>query len=275
MMRAMSWILPFPMRSRFEGTELFVGEWSCDGAVLPPSRELAHHHGLDLLQHGTHVRTLGRRRTVMSASRCALQLPGDEYWVTSPPLMALRGTVVLLRGEPSRRWSDTRRDCALSPTTTRLHAHLAAAREPMAVEEAALRLISSLSRDLEGNAEPAGLALSASARRLAEELQHVISRRFRERLTVHAIASACGVSPFHASRVFRAVTGQTMHRHLVRARLWASLFELRERALADVAASVGFSSHSHFTSAFKVEFGRSPTQVLEDERSWRRPASPR
>jgi AraC-like DNA-binding protein len=99
---------------------------------------------------------------------------------------------------------------------------------------------------------------------LSEELQHVVATRFKERLTLELMASACRTSPFHASRVFRAVTGETLHRHLTRVRLRAALFELQGAAgrLTEIALALGFSSHSHFTQAFQEEFGCAPSSLV-------------
>lgn len=92
----------------------------------------------------------------------------------------------------------------------------------------------------------------------------MIATRFAERLTIEAIADACGTSPFYTSRAFRSVTGETIHRHLTRVRLTTALYQLRRSAgrLTELALSVGFSSHSQFTHAFQVEFGCAPSALV-------------
>lgn len=106
-------------------------------------------------------------------------------------------------------------------------------------------------------------AISASAAAqqiLVEEIQHQLARRFREPLTLEDLAASVGVSTFHASRIFRRLLGTPMHRHLMHLRLLAALELLDERRgnWSALALEVGFSSHSHFTTAFRAAFGRSP-----------------
>jgi AraC-like DNA-binding protein len=110
---------------------------------------------------------------------------------------------------------------------------------------------------------PNARAISPAWRRLSEEIQHVLGDRFAERLTLERIATLCKTSPFHASRVFRAITGETIHQRLTRVRLRVALFELQHGAgrLTDIALRTGFSSHSHFTSAFRTEFGYAPSTL--------------
>jgi AraC-like DNA-binding protein len=102
-----------------------------------------------------------------------------------------------------------------------------------------------------------------SWRRVADEARHQLAGRFSERLGLEELAASCGVSTFHLCRVFRAVTGETVHRYLTRLRLRAALFEIghRENDLAGLALEVGFSSHSHFSHAFRREYGVPPSRV--------------
>lgn len=86
---------------------------------------------------------------------------------------------------------------------------------------------------------------------------------FRERLTLEALARAVFSSPFHLARVFRRETGISLHVYLTRLRLRQALQEIADGAsdLTRLALELGFSSHSHFTNAFKREFGESPSRI--------------
>ena len=81
-------------------------------------------------------------------------------------------------------------------------------------------------------------------------------------MTLDLLARRFGVSPFHLCRSFHDVMGRTLHRHLTVLRLRASLEAVAERGhdLTLVALDHGFSSHSHFTAAFRREWGMSPSQ---------------
>jgi AraC-like DNA-binding protein len=60
-----------------------------------------------------------------------------------------------------------------------------------------------------------------------------------------------------------------VHRHLTVLRLRAALPLLRERPrdLAGLALELGFSSHSHFTGAFRRDYGLTPSQLLRQDSS--------
>jgi AraC-like DNA-binding protein len=83
-----------------------------------------------------------------------------------------------------------------------------------------------------------------------------------ERITLDDVASAVNVSPFHLARIFQKHTGVPVHRYLTQLRLRASLERL-DGDLTTVALELGFSSHSHFTDAFRREFGKSPSEMRE------------
>jgi AraC-like DNA-binding protein len=79
-------------------------------------------------------------------------------------------------------------------------------------------------------------------------------------------ALAC-LSPFHLARVFRSVTGSSIHAHRTQVRLRSGLARIADGdSLADVAADVGFSSQAHLTDRFHREFGVAP-------HAWRREMS--
>lgn len=94
-----------------------------------------------------------------------------------------------------------------------------------------------------------------------EHARQLIARDPSRNTPLRTLASACGLSPFQLCRFFRARTGQTItaYRHGLRLRL--SLERLRDtRAdLTDLALDLGYSSHSHFTFAFRRHFGFAPS----------------
>ena len=97
----------------------------------------------------------------------------------------------------------------------------------------------------------------------AEAAKTYLASRIGERVTLDDVARAVHASPFHLARIFHEQTGVPVHRYLTHLRLRASL----ERLLAGtedittVALELGFSSHSHFTDAFRREFGRAPSDI--------------
>jgi AraC family transcriptional regulator len=112
---------------------------------------------------------------------------------------------------------------------------------------------------------PARARTDAAHRDIAEGVKRVLAMRFAERLTIDQIADQVQSSPFHVCRVFRRHAGLPIHRYLNRLRLRAAVERLlsSECNLADLAAQVGFASHSHFSDAFRREFGTPPSTVRD------------
>jgi len=91
----------------------------------------------------------------------------------------------------------------------------------------------------------------------------ILAGRFSESLSLEDLADSIGSSPYHLCRIFARQTGLTIHRYLNRLRLRHALERIADPAasLTRVALDLGFSSHSHFSEAFRREFGVSPSHV--------------
>jgi AraC-like DNA-binding protein len=134
--------------------------------------------------------------------------------------------------------------------------------DELAAEEAVLSL---LHETLAAGAHAQGAVAprtSVSSRDLAQAAARELAACWHSRITLDALSERLGASPFHLCRSFRAATGRTLHRHLTTLRLRASLEAVSERRqdLTQVALEHGFSSHSHFTAAFRREYGVAPAQ---------------
>src|SRR5215510_5209795 len=100
----------------------------------------------------------------------------------------------------------------------------------------------------------------------------VLARRFREKLSLADVARAVFSSPFHLARIFRRDAGLSLHRQLTRLRLCHALEHLADGRpdLTMLALDLGFSSHAHFSHAFKREFGSAPSQLCSSPKKLRR-----
>ena len=110
------------------------------------------------------------------------------------------------------------------------------------------------------------IAKPARARRdfnLVEAARDLIARRFKENVSLADLAGDVGCSVFHLARVFKSRTGFSLHAYRNQLRLRAALEGLGEGEvdLIDIALDLGFSSHSHFTEAFRRNFGKPPSVV--------------
>lgn len=101
--------------------------------------------------------------------------------------------------------------------------------------------------------------------RRAEEVLH---ERFRERLTIAAIAREVGVHPAHLAACFREVHRMPLGSYLRRLRVqWAADRLARgDEPIADIAFRAGFSDQAHLTRAFKRETGWTPARFRKGRR---------
>ena len=78
--------------------------------------------------------------------------------------------------------------------------------------------------------------------------------------SLRSLARHAEMTPFHLCRAFSRMFGETMTAYRLRLRLQGSLERVRAgEPLVDVALAQGFSSHSHFSAAFRAAFGMTPT----------------
>ena len=129
--------------------------------------------------------------------------------------------------------------------------------DPLWVEETLLEVLGALAPN--GAADP----LRASARhdRFVHHVKEILSSRSEQPWSVTAIAKVMETSPFHACRVFRRRTGDTLHAYLTEQRLRRSLTRLEEGdEIQEIGVRLGFASHSHFTAHFRTAFGVTPSQ---------------
>jgi AraC family transcriptional regulator len=87
-----------------------------------------------------------------------------------------------------------------------------------------------------------------------------IEAHFDQPCTLAELANNAGMSAFHFLRVYRRVTGQTPHRHVLATRLRHAAKRLRttENRIADIAMAVGFGDLSTFNASFVRYFSVSP-----------------
>jgi AraC-like DNA-binding protein len=101
---------------------------------------------------------------------------------------------------------------------------------------------------------------------MVEQAKLVLNARFRDPLKLEEVARDVHTSPYHLCRIFRQFTGLPIHQYLQRIRLLHALEHLAEAHADDLthtALSLGFSSHSHFTTAFRQTFDLTPSQFRQ------------
>ena len=102
---------------------------------------------------------------------------------------------------------------------------------------------------------------SPNTRRLIRRAKEYLDAHFTERVQLLDVADAVGASPAYLTDVFRRFEGIALHRYLTQLRLARSLIELPHAPdLTVLALDLEFSSHSHFTFAFRRAFGCTPSE---------------
>jgi AraC family transcriptional regulator len=101
---------------------------------------------------------------------------------------------------------------------------------------------------------------SATRQRLVNRTKLVLAGDLARRWTLAEIAGEVGHSPVYLTQVFQQLEGLPLYRYHMRLRLARSLDLLSQYDdLTALSLDLGFSSHSHFTTAFKQTYGRPPS----------------
>jgi AraC-like DNA-binding protein len=143
----------------------------------------------------------------------------------------------------------------------------------------------SLSRNVAETLEAETLALTLVRRSLGERTSHVagaspgrqklvdraklvLASDLSRRWTLADIAAEVGVSPVYLTQMFQQVEAMPLYRYHLRLRLARGLDLLgRYDNLTTLGMDLGFSSHSHFSSAFRQVYGRTPAEFQRAIRS--------
>ncbi len=99
--------------------------------------------------------------------------------------------------------------------------------------------------------------------RLVEAAKAALTEDPTARTTLGVLAHRLHTSEFHLARVFHDRTGFTLHAYRTHLRLRIAVERLAEGEsdLGALGRGLGFSSHSHFSSAFRSVFGVQPSVV--------------
>jgi AraC-like DNA-binding protein len=102
-------------------------------------------------------------------------------------------------------------------------------------------------------------------RRLVDRVKVLLAGDLSRRWTLAGIAAEIRGSPVYLTQVFQQVEGMPLYRYHLRLRLARALDLLPEREdLSALAQDLGFSSHSHFSAAFKQAYGLTPAEFRTD-----------
>ena len=111
---------------------------------------------------------------------------------------------------------------------------------------------------------PRGGLAPRQLKRVVDYIEHHMDQA----LTLSDLARQVDLSDFHFARMFKQSTGQAPHRYVMRRRLAIARNLLVSSSLnvTEIALHCGFSSASHFSNRFRVEYGLSPSAFKQSIR---------
>lgn len=105
---------------------------------------------------------------------------------------------------------------------------------------------------------------SIGRQKLVDRAKLVLASDLARRWTLAEIAAEVRVSPVYLTQVFQQVEGLPLYQYQLRMRLARGLDLLaRHDDLTTLALDLGFSSHSHFSAAFRQHYGCSPSEFKQ------------
>lgn len=236
---------------------------------------------------GTFIKHHGSHRVACDPNTLLFINPDEPYRLSHPEAMDCGCTALLL--DPAvladivRRY-DPRlaerpralfafRDCPSNHEFTFAHRRLfeltrtAGGQDALAIEEAGLdlaqRVVGAAMRFHGRRAQRARPSTTRAHTELTQAVKEMLSARYGERLALADIAAHVHSAATHLCWVFKRQTGLSIHRYRTRLRLHEALERLVSGPcnLARLAAQLGFAHHSHFTVAFRREFGVPPSRA--------------
>ena len=218
--------------------------------------------------HGLFGFQVGSRTGLFDAQRMLLVTAGRDYAdshpveglghaslvITPAPVLLdeLCGTVAP-RDHPAFRQVSLPASAGIRLRTQRLRRLGREGLDPLREEESVVQTLGEIL--LTGFRAPA-----AAAPRIIDRAKQVLHAFGFERRTLDMIARQVGVSPAYLTQAFARAEGQPLYRYQLGLRLNRALVELPHRNdITALALDLGFSSHAHFSTAFKASFGQSPS----------------
>jgi AraC family transcriptional regulator len=265
-------------QSLLETPTLAVRDVHCPGAARDSGgEEHADETQLVFPYRGAYVRHLGPDDAVAEANQVLFFNAGEPYRVShpvtggdcsltvtvaeaqmrelAPPALLREGAP--LRFRPHRLRIDARAQALMAILRHSLRRGIA---ETLEAESLALTLVQ---RSL-GSRTTHAPGASAGRQKLVDRAKVVLAGDLARRWTLAEIAAEVRCSPVYLTQVFRQVEGMPLYRYQLRLRLARALDLLGEYDdLTALGLDLGFSSHSHFSAAFRAAYGRTPSEFRQ------------
>lgn len=218
------------------------------------------------------------RRSPVARGQYYLLQPGQEHsQEVDARIRTLYVSLFAARvGEVAREMGLSRRSFLLEPQVGNASGEILTLLASLAVELAqpapgthlllqslSLQLIVQLLREQQGGRTES--RLSPPRDRISPEVRRgldFIHAHYTEDFSLELLAASALLSPFYFLRLFKQQTGVTPYAYLRQLRLSeaAVLLNQSEESVSAIAARLGFASASHLSSAFRRQYGVTPSQ---------------
>jgi AraC-like DNA-binding protein len=265
----------FVVHSLLKSPTVTIRDTYCQGSCRDQSaEECTTTTQLVFPYRGVYVRHVGYDQTVAEANQVLFFNTSESYRV-SHPVPGGDGSLTVVISEPQLRELapvtflragailgfrrqrlriDARAQVLVALLRHSLHSNIA---EPLEAESLALTLV----RRVLGPRTTHAAGASTGRQRLVDRVKLVLASDLARRWTLADIAAEVRGSPVYLTQVFQQVEGLPLYRYQLRLRLARALDLLAQyNDLTTLSLDLGFSSHSHFSAAFRQAYGRSPTE---------------
>ncbi len=266
------------VRSLLKSPTVTIRDTYCQGSCRHQSaEECTATTQLVFPYRGVYVRHLGHDQAVAEANQ-VLFFNASEGYRISHPVQGGDASMTLVISEPLLRE-------LAPPTFLRDSSTLAFRQQRRRIDARAQVLVALLGHSLRHRiAEPLeadSLALtlvqrtlgprtthaaggSVGRQRLVDRAKLVLASDLARRWSLAEIAAEVRCSPVYLTQVFQQVEGLPLYRYQLRLRLARALDLLAQYDdLTALSLDLGFSSHSHFSAAFREAYGRSPSEFRQ------------
>jgi len=265
----------FAIRQLLRTETIGIRDVLCSGGCRHASEEeCAESTTLVFPYRGLFVRHLGCNEAVAEANQILFFNRGDSYRISHPveggdACLSLSLDEVLLAElaphselRPGGALAFRRQRRRIDPRAQVLvalirHSLMQGAAEPLEAETLTLTLI----RRALGERTSHAASASYGRQKIVDRTKLILASDLARRWTLTEIAAEAGVSPVYLTQLFRQVEGVPLYRYQLRLRLARALDLIGDYDdLTMLGLDLGFSSHSHFSAAFRQAYGRSPVE---------------
>jgi len=240
----------------------------CSGAGAAPARsEVATHLHFSLPLSGSFVWHAEREDVFADPTALLCTHAGEPYRISHPHggdltlvIIPSRHVLAELSERAEQAGLGVRRRTLVAPARAQLLAYAfcvdALMRDTFAADECLLAFFESVAI---GESTDRTMHEDVLVRRTLEFVHYTPESQ----LSLSSVAAAVGTRASYLTHAFARHTGQPLYRYIMSLKLARALHRVTTTHddLTQIALDLGFSSHSHFSAAFKSRYGMSPSEA--------------